>query len=177
MLFEPTGILISLKNSIRREKTSFFSGTTQPKYLFLNYQLPLMKWESILLITDVEKKTRTSQQQTVTENGHTCTCNLLQRNVHCKGVVFTGIHHEVKRKVIPLNTLHTYTFIFLLLGHSSASTEDLRRSSQLISNRKLWLQSVPWGTALCSRAPMCQHCWSHSAADSPSSALCGFRKA
>lgn len=144
-----------------------------------------MKWESILLITDVEKKTRTSQQQTVTENCHTCTCSLLQRNVHCKGVAFTGTHHEVKRKVIPLNTLHTYTFIFLLLGHSSASREDLRRSSELISNRKLWLQSattnggsqIPWGTALCSRAPVCQHCWLHGAADSPSSALCGFRKA
>lgn len=141
-----------------------------------------MKWESILLITDVEKKTRTSQQQTVTENCHTCTCSLLQRNVHCKGVAFTGTHHEVKRKVIPLNTLHTYTFIFLLLGHSSASREDLRRSSELISNRKLWLQSattnggsqIPRGTALCSRAPVCQHCWSHGAADSPSSALCGF---
>lgn len=41
MLFEPTGIPISLKNSIRREKTIFFSGTMQPKYLTAVSELPI----------------------------------------------------------------------------------------------------------------------------------------
>lgn len=41
MLFEPTGIPISLKNSIRRENTSFFSGTMQPKYLIAVSELPI----------------------------------------------------------------------------------------------------------------------------------------
>lgn len=41
LLFEPIGILISLKNSVRREKTIFFSGTVQPKYLIAVSELPI----------------------------------------------------------------------------------------------------------------------------------------
>lgn len=110
-----------------------------------------------------------------------------------KSGVFTGTSYEAKGKQNPLNILYMYTlvFLYLLLGHTSASRRDLRwSSSELNCNEKLWQQSqttvVPKSLGHpvlrldspgdMARLPMHQHCRLHSATVSPISALWVLRE-
>ena len=157
-----------------------------------------MKWEITLLTSNRENKPRPNQLVQATDcQRTTAPANATYSSEMCRAKVVSLLELNMNpqgNEILSIYSAWTpLYFCHLLLGHTSVSRGDLRWSfSELNCNEKLWLRSVTnnggsqvsWGIPFCIRTPrgdtalfpMRQHCWLHSAAVSPTSALWGLRE-